>query len=201
MNNLEKNFEKSINFEKKLKDLELHLSKEIEGIQTRLDNFLKTQNELVEQNKYINEKMVSINDDFKNLDKKLNKKFLEINDKIQVQDEISTERIDQYNKEFVNYKNTYTSKIDEIIRQQDVFKISYTINENKLLEKVKDVIIEEINQLLKDKEKEILMDLWIKELKKIISDFDKIKKLNPKEFILQIDEISNVIDIFKQKLS
>ena len=44
------------------------------------------------------------------------------------------------------------------------------------------------------------MNIWIKELKDIIADFEKLKKMNPKEFTMKIEEISDTIELFKQKI-
>ncbi|MHA1349294.1 MAG: hypothetical protein ACTSPZ_00490 [Promethearchaeota archaeon] len=49
-------------------------------------------------------------------------------------------------------------------------------------------------------ENEILMKIWISEFKEIIRDFEKLKKLKPKEFSVRLNEISETIDIFKQKI-
>lgn len=47
--------------------------------------------------------------------------------------------------------------------------------------------------------KEILMNLWIDELKEIIDNLDKLKEINPKDLKLHINEISSTIESFKQK--
>jgi hypothetical protein len=45
------------------------------------------------------------------------------------------------------------------------------------------------------------MNLWIDELKGIINDFDKLKELNPKDLKIQINEITQLISSFKEKLA
>ena len=62
------------------------------------------------------------------------------------------------------------------------------------------MIFSEVRNACGDKENEILMKVWINELKDILSDFEKFKKMHAKEFTVKIEEISNTIDIFKQKL-
>ena len=44
------------------------------------------------------------------------------------------------------------------------------------------------------------MKIWISEFKAIINDFEKLKKLKPKEFSIRLNEISDTIEVFKQKL-
>jgi hypothetical protein len=61
-------------------------------------------------------------------------------------------------------------------------------------------IAEEMRASVQGKEKEILMKLWIDELKEIIQDFDGLKKMKPNEFNLQVKEISETIRTFKREL-
>jgi hypothetical protein len=43
------------------------------------------------------------------------------------------------------------------------------------------------------------MNVWIDELKQIIGNLDQLKETNPKELKIHINEISKVIESFKQK--
>jgi len=198
--NLEKKIDKIQNIDNNLKEVDHKYSELGKLLEKNNHNIDMIKNEIKEQNKSFTEKITSINNKISLLENiiKTDKEQTEI--KFNNQEDIILDKINVYYDEFSKNKSKCASDIDEIKSQQDVLKISYTINEKKLLEKVKDIILDEIKNLLKDKEKEVLMDLWIKELKKIINDFNKLKKLQPKEFILQIDEISSTIDIFKGKL-
>ncbi len=113
---------------------------------------------------------------------------------------ITKDMINGLKEEFLHDKNILESKIEELQAQQDVLKISYTINEKKLIEKVKNVIRQDVKEAVKGQEREVLMSVWIEELKRIISDFEQLKELNPDEFELQIDEICSTIELFKKKL-
>ncbi len=88
-----------------------------------------------------------------------------------------------------NLKNNY-----------DVLKVSFTVKEKTLLEKIKLFIETEMFNAVKGKEKEILMRLWIDELKTFSNDFQKLKKAHPKEFMLQLNEIAKTIEMFRHKL-
>lgn len=134
------------------------------------------------------------------VDKKIDRTNEQIEDQIKTQEEIIMDMIHKFNEEFLKNKNALMAKIDDIKSQQDVLKISYSVNEKKLLEKVKGLIHNEMKKLVRDNEKEVLMDIWIKELKNIVNDVEKMKKLDPKEFEVQINEIANTIKLFKQKL-
>ncbi|TXT59900.1 MAG: hypothetical protein BAJALOKI3v1_1000011 [Promethearchaeota archaeon] len=151
-----------------------------------------------------NEKHKEITDSIKQqitaLDKKIDRTNEQIEAQIKTQEEIIMDMIHKFNEEFLKNKSALMAKIDDIKSQQDVLKISYSINEKKLLDKVKGLIHEEMKKCVQDNEKEILMDIWIRELKNIINDIEQLKKMDPKEFALQIDEISATIDLFKQKL-
>jgi len=142
----------------------------------------------------------SVNDRITAIDDKLERTNEQIETQIKTQEEIIMDMINKFNEEFLKYRNSLATKIDEIKSQQDILKISYSINEKKLLEKVKDLLRDEMKVCVRDNEKEILMDIWIKELKSIINDVEKLRKLEPKEFELQLNEISNTIELFKQKL-
>ncbi len=109
--------------------------------------------------------------------------------------------INRFNEEFIKFKSRVMADLEEVKSQQDILRISYTINEKQLLEKIKKMIYDDIQKSITGKEHEILMKTWIEELKKIVNNFDELKKLHPKEFSIQIDEISTTIEIFKQKLS
>ncbi|MBD3213582.1 MAG: hypothetical protein GF311_13320 [Candidatus Lokiarchaeota archaeon] len=134
------------------------------------------------------------------LDKKIDRTNEQIETQIKTQEEIIMDMIHKFNEEFLKNKSALTAKIDDIKSEQDVLKISYSINEKKLLDKVKGLIHEEMKKCVRDNEKEVLMEIWIRELKNIIDDIEQLKKMDPKEFALQIDEISTTINLFKQKL-
>ena len=85
--------------------------------------------------------------------------------------------------------------------ENDVLKISFSVNESKMLEKIETLIYHNIRAVCEDKEREILMSIWIDKLKKVIIDFEEMKKLHPKEFTLRLDEIANTIEVFKKKIT
>ena len=108
--------------------------------------------------------------------------------------------INKFNEELLQHKSSMKEDIESLKTQQDILKISYTINEKKFMDKINSSIRTIINKQVEGKENEILMKIWISEFKEIISDFEKLKKLKPKEFSVLLNEISDTIDIFKQKI-
>ncbi|MHA2288486.1 MAG: hypothetical protein ACXABG_06840 [Promethearchaeota archaeon] len=108
--------------------------------------------------------------------------------------------INRFNEELLNHKISMKEDMEKLKTQQDVLKISYTINEKKLTDKINSSIAEAINRRIEGKESEILMKMWISEFKDIISDFEKLRKLKPKEFSVRLNEISDTIEVFRQKI-
>ena len=74
------------------------------------------------------------------------------------------------------------------------------MNDKKLDTKIKNMIDVSLSQKIQGKEHEILMKLWINDFKEIISNFEKLKVLNPKEFSIKLNEISEILDIYREKL-
>ena len=119
---------------------------------------------------------------------------------IRTQEEIIMDMINKFNDVLLQHKSSMKEDIESLKSQQDVLKISYTINEKKFMDKVNSSISTIINKQVEGKENEILMKIWISEFKEIIRDFEKLKKLKPKEFSVRLNEISDTIDVFKQKI-
>jgi vacuolar-type H+-ATPase catalytic subunit A/Vma1 len=153
-----------------------------------------------------------LSDEMSSLNKKLSdemsalKKSIELNQKqmqdhLKNQEEIVTSMIKKYDEKFLQDKTKLTADIEELKNQQDVLKISFTFNEKQLLQKMQATINDDIKKAVKGKEKEVLMKFWIQDLKEIVNNFEKMKKMHPKEFTLQLNEIANTIQVFKQKLS
>ena len=124
----------------------------------------------------------------------------QIEQTIKTQEEIIMDMIRTFNEELLNHKNSVLGDIQTLKSQQDVLKISNTVNDKKLDAKIKDMIDITLSQKIQGKENEILMKLWINDFKEIISNFDKLKVLNPKEFSIKLNEISEILDIYREKL-
>jgi hypothetical protein len=119
---------------------------------------------------------------------------------VNTQEEIIMDMINKFNEEFLNHKSEVLKNLEQIKSQQDILKISFTLNEKKLMEKIESMINKGVKHRIQGKESEILMKIWIDEFKAIIENFDKLKEVQPKEFSIKLNEISNTIDIFRQKL-
>ncbi|MBY9018837.1 MAG: hypothetical protein KGD66_08390 [Candidatus Lokiarchaeota archaeon] len=65
---------------------------------------------------------------------------------------------------------------------------------------IKTVINKEISGKIKGRESEALMRIWIGEFKDIIKKFEKIKDLPPLDFNARLDELSSLVNSFKQKI-
>ncbi|MHA1318956.1 MAG: hypothetical protein ACTSQ1_03985 [Promethearchaeota archaeon] len=143
--------------------------------------------------KFVKQEMTSIKSDIFSSQERLEQT-------IRTQEDIIMSMINKFNEELLQHKSSMNEDIEILKTQQDVLKISYTINEKKFMDKVNSSISRIINKQVEGKENEILMKIWISEFKEIIRDFEKLKKLKPKEFSVRLNEISDTIDIFKQKI-
>jgi len=168
----------------------------------------------MEQIESINETTIN---EFKKLDEKITNvenwvKFVDgeiktikndvkyIREQIKTQEEVINSKFKEFSEEYLIFKKNMTAKLQKVESEYDTMKISLAINEKHLLERLKSMINAEIGMAVKGKEQELLMNLWIDELNDIISDFEKLKSIHPKEFSLRINEISKTIELFKQNL-
>ena len=197
-----KAMDESAKLDKKLSKQVTNNENQIKTLETNLKN-LKT--EMTNSNKALKAEIDSINKkltvEMGDLKKAIELNQKQIQDQIRNQEEIITSMIKKFDEKFLRDKSKLTADIEELKNQQDVLKISFTFNEKQLLQKMQATINEDIKKAVKGKEKEVLMKFWIQDLKEIINDFEKLKKLHPKEFTLQLNEIANTIQVFKQKLS
>ncbi len=189
------------NIEEQKKNLDKKIEEKVSIVENRLvDVINKREQELLKKVEIFETKINSFKESMEQFAKGFDIFQSSIKERIKTQMDVYNSRINQVKEQFVTEKNKTSATLETLKTQQDVLKISYAVNEKSLIEKIQEITQNEVYQLVKGKENEILMKLWIKELKDIVNDFEKLKKMAPKEVLLQIDEISNAIDIFKQKL-
>ena len=158
-----------------------------------IQNLIDQVSNLEREMKFVKQEMTSIKNDILSSQERNEQT-------IRTQEEIIMDMINRFNEELLQHKSSMKEDIEYLKTQQDVLKISYTINEKTFMDKINSSISTIINKQVEGKENEILMKIWINEFKEIISDFEKLKKLKPKEFSVRLNEISDTIDIFKQKI-
>ena len=158
-----------------------------------IQNLLEQVSNLESGMKFVKQEIISIKSDIVSSQER-------IEQTIRTQEEIIMDMINKFNDVLLQHKSSMKEDIENLKSQQDILKISYTINEKKFMDKVNSSITTIINKQVEGKENEILMKIWMSEFKEIIRDFDKLKKLKPKEFSIRLNEISDTIDIFKQKI-
>ena len=182
-----KSFQKLAEQVEKLQLENSKLIAKIDDIQKEMNQrIIDLENQLTQENKEI-KKMIS------NTEEK-------IEETIKVQEDIIMGMMQKFNEEFYNHKTMVLKELEAVKNEQDILKISYTINENRLLEHIKSVVQTEFNKKIKGQEVELLMKLWLDDLKDIINNFENLKKVNPKEFSVQLREISDTITAFKRKI-
>ncbi|TET03007.1 MAG: hypothetical protein E3J90_02250 [Promethearchaeota archaeon] len=158
-----------------------------------IQNLMEQVSNLEGEMKFVKQEMTSLRGDLLSSQER-------IEQTIRTQEEIIMDMINKFNEELLQHKSSMKEDIEILKTQQDVLKISYTINEKKFMDKVNSSISRIINKQVEGKENEILMKIWMSEFKEIIRDFEKLKKFRPKEFSVRLNEISDIIDIFKQKI-
>jgi len=119
---------------------------------------------------------------------------------IKTQEEIIMDMINKFNEQLLIHKSQMQEDVETLKTQQDVLRISYTVNEKKLMDKINTSITKALRKLIQGKESELLMKIWVDEFREIIENFENLKKLKPKEFSIRLTEISDTIEIFKQKI-
>ena len=161
---------------------------------------LKNFQKLVKQNNKLENEINLVKEELSKIKNDILSSQERIEQTIKTQEEIIMDMIKKFNDELFKDKTQMKETIEKVKTQQDVLRISYTINEKKLMDKVNTSIVRIVNKQIDGKESEVLMKIWINELKEITENFDKLKILKPKEFSIRLNEISDVIEIFKQKI-
>ncbi|MFX1454883.1 MAG: hypothetical protein ACFFDB_05860 [Promethearchaeota archaeon] len=149
-----------------------------------------------------------IEDDIKSLLKRIKEmnegllnKIQNIKEEFDVKDTVLRDIEKKHNEENTKFQNQIKPILENIKSQQDLTEMKMDMLEKQIFENAKEWISNEMQTAVKNKEKEILMNLWISELKEIIENIDQLKRMNPKELKLQLNEIASTIESFKQKLS
>ncbi len=205
--------EKIDNINQKLKDQTNKIEKKIEDQFNKLDQ--KFTNQISELIQMVDDRIgefdqniKTIANDFKvkvksvseDIQSKLNISQDNIQTQIDAKNEVLADMIKKFDEQFIKDKRHINEELETLKGQQDVLKISYTVNEKQLLEKIEAMISGQVRNACGDKERDILMNIWMKELKDIIHDFEKLKKVHPQEFNIKMNEIASTIELFKQKI-
>jgi len=181
------------NLNNKIEETNKALIGELESTSSKFDNNLKEQISNVEDKiKIIIDSIKAVNDDF-------SLKFQRMKEEFDIKDEVLRDMLKKFEEESIEFKNNLKPELEDLKSQQDLVKITVDILKKQIFENAKEWINDEIKLACKNKEREILMNLWIDELKEVIGDLDKLKQTNPKELKIHINEISTTIDSFRQK--
>jgi len=184
---------------KKVKNLEERFNK----VQDKIDSVKKiseaVQNLTNQMNK-LEISMKSAKEEISAIKKDISFNQERMEQTIKTQEEIIMDMINKFNEQLLIHKSQMQKDVETIKTQQDVLRISYTINEKKLIDKMNTSITKTLRKLLQGKESELLMKIWVDEFREIIENFENLKKLKPKEFSIRLTEISDTMEIFKQKI-
>ncbi len=184
---------------KRVKTLEERFDK----VQDKIDSVKKnseTIQNLTDQITKLETSIESAKEDISAIKKDISLNQERMEQTIKTQEEIIMDMINKFNDQLLIHKSQMKEDVETLKTQQDVLKISYTVNEKKLMDKINTSITKSLRKLIQGKESELLMKIWIEEFREIIENFENLKKLKPKEFSIRLTEISDTIEIFKQKI-
>jgi len=184
---------------KKVKNLEERFDK----VQDKIDSVKKNSETIQKLTDQMNKLEISIKsakEEISAIRKDISFNQERMEQTIKTQEEIIMDMINKFNEQLLIHKSQMKEDIETLKTQQDVLRISYTVNEKKLMDKINTSITKTLRKLIQGKESELLMKVWIDEFREIIENFENLKKLKPKEFSIRLTEISDTIEIFKQKI-
>jgi hypothetical protein len=158
-------------------------------------------NQITDLKKEIDGKIQNISNNIKTISNDSLVRSQRIREDFDTKEEILRDMLMKIEEKSKDFKNTLTPQLKNLKSEQDLVKISLDVLKKQIYDSTKNLISEEIRLACKNKEKEILMNLWIDELNEIIQNIDKLKKLHPKELKLQINEIFSIVDSYKARFS
>ncbi|MFW9878889.1 MAG: hypothetical protein ACFFG0_37895, partial [Candidatus Thorarchaeota archaeon] len=126
-------------------------------------------------------------------------KFQRFREEFDIKEEVFRDMLKKFEEDSNEFRKNLKPELEDIKSQQDLIKITMDVLKKQIFESAKEWINDEIKLACKNKEREILMNLWIDELKEVIGDLDKLKETTPKGLKIHINEISTTIDSFRQK--
>ena len=144
-------------------------------------------------------KINSLLERIKEMNEDLFNKIKTVQEEFDVKDTVLRDIEQKHNEENTKFQNQLKPIIESLNSQQDVIKMKMDMIKKQVHESAKEWISDEMKTAIREKEREILMNIWIDEMKSIINNVDQLKKMNPKELKLQLNEISSTIESFKQK--
>ena len=160
-------------FDQKIEDLIMIIDQKLEEHINLLDQKFQEQvNDLTEKlSNHVNSTKLITNgleDKIDNLTKDISINLQNIQDQIKTQKDDNISMSNDINELITKTTSKIDSEFKQIKGQQDVLKVSFDVLEKKILEDAKTMIFGEVRMACKDKEDEILMNIWIEELKEII---------------------------------
>lgn len=191
-------FNQTIN--NKYDDLEKKLVDGFKKFGQAVDGRFKTFEQKINENiTHIDEKISSIIERMAQLREDFSNQMTQIKEEFETKEIVLRDIEKKHNEDNEKFRNQLKPVLEELRSQQDLVKITLDVLKKQIYESAKEWISNEIKTAVKNKEREILMNIWIDEMKEIINNVDKMKKMPPKEIKLQLNEISSTIDSFKQK--
>ena len=191
-------------FEGELKDKFTNINKKLDEnfktLNLELENKFKDINQKLNENvNNLEEKIRSLLDRIKKGEEDFSSKLKIFNEEVDTKEEVLRDMLKKFEADNIEFKNNLKPVLGTLKSQQDLVKITLDVQKKQIHDSAKVWINDEIKLACKNKEREILINLWIDEMKEIIDNLDKLKEIHPKELKLHINEISSAIGSFKKK--
>ena len=106
-------------------------------VQTLVDQVNKLEENVELNNKEIKEKVEFINENINRIKEEITIYRDQTKETIRTQEDIIMSMVHKFNDQFLIEKNKIISDLETVKTQFDVMKISFTVNENQLLEKLR----------------------------------------------------------------
>jgi len=180
----------------KISTLELKLEEKLNNLNNKYIELENRHKQLIDS---IENRIRAIGDNLKAVSDDLSIKIQQFKEGFETKEEVLRDMFKKFESENIEFHESLKPILENLKSQQDLVKISMDVLKKQIYESAKEWISEEIKLACKNKEKEILMNLWIDEMKDIINNLDKLKETNPKDFKIHINEIYATIESFKQK--
>jgi len=135
----------------------------------------------------------------KSVEEDFSSKLKIFTEEVETKEEVLRDMLKKFEADNTEFKNNLKPVLETLKSQQDLVKITLDVQKKQIHDSAKEWINDEIKLACKNKERDILMNIWIDEMKEIIDNLDKLKDIHPKELKLHINEISTTIASFKQK--
>ncbi|MHA1733894.1 MAG: hypothetical protein ACTSU5_18280 [Promethearchaeota archaeon] len=115
-------------------------------------------------------------------------------------DEILSARIENAENKHDALKENYLSTTKKLEEAFEVLRLKAETSAQQKQADMEGFIVDVVARLMKAYEEKIVAKKWIKDLKEIAKDIEKLKKTTAREFRVKLDEISNIVAFYENQM-